>query len=175
MSQSQSDLSPSNASRRSSTIRTPLSPSFPTFSSSSYAAAPPIPKRPQSQFIQSSYSIEVGAASNGDAQQAHEAPITYVGMPVPQPYIPLTSYSGPNVNSTTILPTRPPSSPSYAHKGLSGTPLSLQPVEEAPEQPVDNPYGRKQGYPQVLPMAPPAPFHGPPPAVPVTFVESPFL
>ncbi|KAF9900759.1 hypothetical protein EC991_006914 [Linnemannia zychae] len=173
MSQSQSDLFPSNASRRSSsTPRTPLSPSFPT--SPSYPAAPPIPMRPQSQAIQTLYSVEYSPTSNGSVQQAQEAPIVYMDMPVPQPYIPLTNYSSPNLNTAPMPSARPPSSPSYAHKRLSGTPLSLYPVQEAHEQPTDNPYSRSQGYPQVLPKAPPAPIHVPP-VVPVTYVESPFL
>ncbi|KAG0272112.1 hypothetical protein BGZ95_012155 [Linnemannia exigua] len=180
MSQSQADLFPSNGSRRSSTApRTPLSPSFPTsINSPSYPVAPPIPMRPQSQVILSSYSVDFGAPTpSSRAQQGYDSPVVYMDMPVPQPYLPSTNHSNPKFSTPPILSARPPSSPGYAHKRLSGTHLSLYPVQEAPEQPADNPYGRSQGYPQVFPMATtaPAPIPTPPPPVPVTFVDSPFL
>ncbi|KAG0297818.1 hypothetical protein BGZ97_004220 [Linnemannia gamsii] len=178
---SQSDLFSPSASRRSSTApKTPLSPSFPTsMNSPSYPAAPAIPVRPHSQFIQSQYGVSFGVPSNG-AQQGYEAPMVHMDMPVPQPYIPSTSYSTPKFSTVPTPSARPPSSPSYAHKRLSGTPLSLYPVQEAPEISSDNPYatGHSQGYPQVFPVTAPAPIAGPPAVavpVPVQFVNSPFL
>ncbi|KAG0290145.1 hypothetical protein BGZ96_006363 [Linnemannia gamsii] len=177
---SQSDLYSPSASRRSSTApKTPLSPSFPTsINSPSYPAAPAIPVRPHSQFIQSQYGVAFSVPSNG-VQQGYEAPIAHMDMPVPQPYMPSTSYSTPKFSTTPIPSARPPSSPSYAHKRLSGTPLSLYPVQEAPELSSDNPYatGHSQGYPQVSSVTAPAPIAGPPAVavpVPVQYVDSPF-
>ncbi|KAK5816813.1 hypothetical protein F5H01DRAFT_187035 [Linnemannia elongata] len=180
---SQSDLFSPSASRRLSTApKTPLSPSFPTsINSPTYPAAPAIPVRPHSQFIQSQYGVVSGVPSNGVQQgykKEESPPIVYMDMPVPQPYVPSTSYSTPKYSTASIPSARPPSSPSYAHKRLSGTPLTLYPVQETPENPSDNPYaaGHSQGYPQVFPVAAPAPIAGPPSVpVPVQYVDSPFL
>ncbi|KAF9096466.1 hypothetical protein BGX23_011194 [Mortierella sp. AD031] len=176
---SQSDLF-SNASRRSSTApRTPLSPSFPTPTSPFPSHhAPAIPVRPPSQLVHSPYTVEFSPPTSG-IQPGFDAHPMHMGMPVPQNYVPNSPYPTPKFSSGPLPSSRPPPSPSYAHKRLSGTLLTLYPVQEAPEQPSENPYasGHSQGYPQVLPLATPTPTPGPPvqPVVPVQMVKSPFF
>ncbi|KAF9921762.1 RHO1 GDP-GTP exchange protein 2 [Linnemannia zychae] len=172
---SQPDLSSSvsTASRKSSAApKTPLSPTFPTSINSPIFPAPAIPIRPSSQFIQGSYTVEFEVSDNS----SHHAPVAFMEMPMPKPYVPTTTYVPGKQSSAPITSVRPPVTPNIAHSSPSGTLMTLHSGQEAQEHSSVNPYaaGCSQGYPQVFPMRAPEPVQGSP-IIPVQYVESPFL